>query len=112
VTFDAERSSTGSGARPKTVGPGQHRLFVIVLVAATVGPFLYALVSSFFQLPPATIVIRHTVRSDGRYPVYATTLYTFMLIEIGLIALLAPALIVKKLAQKLNKGQLKRRQHR
>ncbi len=86
----------------KTIEPREHRTFMLVLVTVIVGPFIYALISSFAQLPPATFVIRHTVRSDGRYPVYATSMYTFMLMECTLMVVLLPALVVKKLLQRVN----------
>jgi hypothetical protein len=76
--------------------PNPPRFFMIVLVSAILGPFLFALVAAFWQLPPATIVIRHTVRSDGRYPVYMTSVLTFVLLEVFLMLALLPALVVKR----------------
>jgi hypothetical protein len=77
---------------------------MVVLLTATVGPLLYGTLASFMQWPPATWVISYTVRSDGRYPVFATAFYTYLLIAGCLIVALLPAVLIKKLIDRTRRS--------
>jgi hypothetical protein len=73
------------------------KLFFVTLVGSIVVPFVYSFVASLAYLPPATWIIEHVTGNDGRYPLYRTSIFTFVLLAGALIMLLLPVLAVKKL---------------
>jgi predicted PurR-regulated permease PerM len=74
-------------------------------VGSIVGPFLYGFVASLLYWPPATWVIDHITGHNGRYPLYRTSIFTFVLLVGSLIVFLLPILAIKKIALGIMKSR-------